>query len=116
VTRPRRRAIGAAWLLAFAVHVDAQVDAGAAMALAEKNLCFSCHKVEVKVVGPAYKDVAAKYRGDQAALDRLVAKVTNGGKGVWGAIPMPAHKDMTDADIRTIVTWVLSLGDEQKSK
>lgn len=87
----------------------AQVDAQAAMALAEKNLCFSCHKVDARVVGPAYKDVAAKYKGDPGALDRLIAKVAKGGKGVWGTVAMPPNKDVSEADIRTIVTWVLSL-------
>jgi cytochrome c len=87
----------------------AQADADSGMALAEKHLCLSCHKVDAKLVGPAYKDVAAKYKGDPAALDKLVSKVMKGGKGVWGTTPMPANKDVPEADVRVIVTWVLSL-------
>ena len=86
----------------------AQGDSANATALAEKHLCLSCHRVDAKLVGPAYRDVAAKYKGDPAALDKLVAKVMRGGKGVWGPTPMPANKDVPEADVRTIVTWVLS--------
>jgi len=107
----RRRAVVAlltGTLITGSAHVAAQ-DAAAAVALAEKHLCLSCHRVDSKLVGPAYKDVAAKYKGDPGALDRLVAKVVKGGKGVWGQTPMPANKDVSEADVRTIVTWVLSL-------
>ena len=61
------------------------------------------------MVGPAYKDVAAKYKGDAAALDTLVAKVKAGGVGTWGEIPMPPNAHVSDENIRAIVTWVLSL-------
>ena len=99
----------AAGLLVCASAAGAQSDPQMAIALAEKNLCLSCHKVEARVVGPAYRDVAARYKGDAGALERLIAKVAKGGKGVWGTVPMPANKDVSEADIRTIVTWVLSL-------
>jgi cytochrome c len=95
-------------LVGASANVAAQ-DSAAAMALAEKHLCLSCHRVDSKLVGPAYKDVAAKYKGDATALDELVAKVMKGGKGVWGQTPMPANKDVPEADVRTIVTWVMSL-------
>lgn len=79
-----------------------------ALALATKSGCMACHQVETKVVGPAYKDVAAKYKG-QDAVDALSAKVKAGGVGVWGEIPMPPNVNVSEADIKTIVTWVLSL-------
>lgn len=79
------------------------------LALAQKNACMACHQVDKKLVGPAYKDVAAKYKGDKTAEAKLVKKVKEGGKGVWGEIPMPPHPQMSDADIKTIVHWILSL-------
>jgi len=84
-------------------------DQSAAMALAQKNACLSCHGVDKKIVGPAYKDVAKKYAGDKGAHAKLVAKVKAGGKGVWGEIPMPPNPQVSAADLDKIVTWVLSL-------
>lgn len=81
-----------------------------ALALATKNQCMTCHKLEGKLVGPAYKDVAAKYQGDPEALDKLTAKVRNGGKGVWGQIPMPPNKKISDDDLKAVVTWILGQG------
>lgn len=80
-----------------------------ALALATKSGCMACHQVEMKVVGPAYKDVAAKYKGQDGALDTLAAKVKAGGSGVWGPVPMPPNVNVSEEDIKTIVTWVLSL-------
>jgi len=86
------------------------VDAGAAEALAQKSGCLACHSVANKIVGPAYKDVAAKYKGDKTAEARLIAKVKAGGSGVWGPIPMPPNSPhVKDEDIKTIVQWVLTL-------
>lgn len=82
--------------------------ASANEALAQKSGCLACHNVNVKIIGPAYKDVAAKYRGQAGAEDKLVAKVKAGGSGVWGPIPMPAHPQVKEEDIRTIVKWVLT--------
>jgi cytochrome c len=82
--------------------------AGDQLALATQSGCMACHQVDVKVVGPAYKEVAAKYKGDPAALDMLVSKVKNGGVGTWGQIPMPPNVAVSDENIRAIVTWVLS--------
>lgn len=79
------------------------------MALAQKNACMSCHGVDKKIVGPAYKEVAKKYAGDKTAKDRLVAKVKAGGKGVWGQIPMPPNPGVKPEDAEKIVEWVLSL-------
>jgi cytochrome c len=81
---------------------------GDPMALATQSGCMACHQVETKVVGPAYKEVAAKYKGDAAALDMLVAKVKSGGVGTWGQVPMPPNAHVSDENIRTIVSWVLT--------
>lgn len=86
------------------------VDAKAAEALAQKSGCLACHSVAQKVLGPAYKDVAAKYKGDKTAEAKLIEKVKKGGSGVWGPIPMPANSpNVKDEDIKTLVQWVLTL-------
>ena len=76
--------------------------------LAKKHNCFACHAVDKKMVGPAYKDVAAKYRADKDAPKKLAAKVKNGSQGVWGTIPMPPNSAVPDADINALVKWILS--------
>lgn len=76
--------------------------------LAQKHACMTCHAVDKKLVGPSYKDVAKKYAGDKGAEARLVAKVKAGGAGVWGPIPMTPHPEVSDADLKTLVKWVLS--------
>jgi len=86
----------------------AAVNAGNAAQLASKYNCQACHAMDKKVVGPGYKEIAKKYAGDKAALEKLEHKVKNGGSGVWGAIPMPPN-NVPDADIKTIVEWILSL-------
>lgn len=77
-------------------------------ALAKSKNCFSCHSIEKKIVGPAYKDVAAKYRGDKSAPAKLAAKIKAGGKGAWGEIPMPTN-NVTDEEANKLAAWVLSL-------
>jgi cytochrome c len=77
--------------------------------LAKKNACTACHAVDKKIVGPAFKEVAAKYRSDKTAEARLVKKVKEGGVGVWGQVPMPPNSTVSDKDIQTLVKWVLSL-------
>jgi cytochrome c len=76
--------------------------------LAQKSGCTACHAVDKKVVGPAYKEVAAKYKGDKDAEAKLFKKVKEGGQGVWGQVPMPPNGFVSDADIKTLVKWVLS--------
>ena len=76
--------------------------------LAKAKNCRACHAVSTKLVGPAYKDVAAKYAGQKDAEAKLVAKVMKGGSGTWGAIPMPANPQVSDAEARTLVKWVLA--------
>ena len=76
--------------------------------IARANACMGCHAVDRKLVGPAFQQIAAKYKGDAQAPVKLALKVKDGGSGVWGVIPMPAHPNMSDADIRTVVEWVLA--------
>jgi cytochrome c len=83
--------------------------ASADQALAQKNACMSCHGVDKKIVGPAFKEVAKKYEGDKDAQAKLVAKVKTGGKGVWGNIPMPPNPNLKQEDAEKIVAWVLTL-------
>ncbi|MCM8882032.1 MAG: c-type cytochrome [Candidatus Thiodiazotropha sp.] len=78
------------------------------MALATTSGCMACHQIEMKVVGPSYKDVAAKYKGDAAAVDMLVEKVKTGGSGTWGEIPMPPNGHVPEESIRAIVSWLLT--------
>jgi len=87
----------------------AALPAAANEELAKKNACTACHAVDKKVVGPAFKEVAAKYRGDKTAEAKLVKKVKEGGVGVWGQVPMPPNSAVSDKDIQTLVKWVLSL-------
>ena len=77
--------------------------------LAQKKNCLACHAVDKKVLGPAYKDVAAKYAGQKDAVDKLAAKVLKGGTGVWGNIPMPANPQVTEAEAKQLVGWILTL-------
>ncbi|MES9940359.1 MAG: c-type cytochrome [Candidatus Thiodiazotropha sp. 6PLUC2] len=87
----------------------AAASGGDQLALATSSGCMACHQIEVKVVGPAYKEVAAKYKGDAAAADMLVAKVKAGGVGTWGQIPMPPNAHIADENIRAVVNWILTL-------
>lgn len=76
--------------------------------LAKAKNCMACHAVANKVVGPAFKDVAAKYAGQKGAEDALVQKVLKGSSGVWGSVPMPANAQVNEAEARTLVKWVMS--------
>jgi len=78
-----------------------------ATALAAKYNCTACHTADKKLVGPSYKEVAAKYAGDAGAAAKLQQKVKNGGSGVWGAIPMPPN-NVPDADLKALVDWILA--------
>ena len=83
-------------------------DAKAAEALATKNACMACHAMDKKMVGPAYKEVAAKYAGQKDAVDKLAAKIIKGGSGVWGPVPMPANAQVNDAEAKKLAAWVLA--------
>ena len=78
------------------------------LALANSKNCMSCHSIERKIVGPAYKDVAAKYRGDKAAPERLAHKIMQGGGGVWGVIKMPSNPQINEVEAKQLANWVLS--------
>jgi len=79
------------------------------LALATSKNCMACHAVDKKVVGPAYKDVAAKYAGQKDAVDKLSAKILKGGSGVWGPVPMPANTQVNEAEAKKLAAWVLTL-------
>ena len=78
-------------------------------ALATKHACMACHQVDKKVVGPALKEIAAKYKGDKTAEAKMIDKVKKGGSGAWGTIPMPPNAQVPDADIKAIVQWILAI-------
>lgn len=78
------------------------------MDLAKKSNCMACHQVDKKLVGPSYQDVAKKYAGQADAAKKLAAKVKAGGKGAWGPVPMPPNPNVKDADIATLVSWILA--------
>jgi cytochrome c len=77
--------------------------------LLKKHACVACHAIDKKLVGPAYQDVAAKYRGNAKAPAMLMEKVKKGGVGNWGQVPMPPNAAVPDADIKTMVTYILAL-------
>ena len=87
----------------------AALDNAQAEAMMKKDGCAACHSVDKKIVGPAYVDVAAKYKADKNALPTLVKKVREGGVGVWGQIPMPANPQVNEQEAQTLVKWVLSM-------
>jgi cytochrome c len=85
----------------------AQADAGED--LLKKSGCTACHAVDKKLVGPAYVEVAAKYKGDAGAAAKLMEKIKKGGSGVWGQVPMPPNPQVSDADVKTMVAYILAL-------
>ena len=99
----------AASVISLAGLLGAVDPAAASEELAKKHACFACHTVEKKMVGPAYKDVAAKYRADKDAPKKLAEKVKKGSQGVWGNVPMPPNSGVPDADVNALVKWILSL-------
>jgi cytochrome c len=96
-------AIAALGLALAAAPAFAQED------LMKKNACSACHAIDKKIVGPAFKEVAAKYRGDKAAEAMLIDKVKKGGVGVWGQVPMPPNTTVKDEDIKALVKWILAM-------
>jgi cytochrome c len=91
-----------------ALSFGAAAPALADLALATSKNCMSCHTVERKVLGPAFKDVAARYKDNKGAVDLLAAKIMKGGSGVWGPIVMPANTQVSEADAKKLAAWVLS--------
>lgn len=90
--------------LAAAICLPAQANEE----LAKKHACLACHATDKKLVGPSYKDIAAKYRSDGSAEAKLVDKVKKGSQGTWGQVPMPPNANVPDGDIRSLVKWILS--------
>jgi len=96
----------------FAVSVMMLASGGAMadLALAKKSGCLACHSVDKKIVGPGWKDVAAKYKGTASAKADLIGKVKSGGKGVWGPAPMPPYSPrVSDENIEKLVDFILTL-------
>jgi cytochrome c len=97
-------------IAAAAAAVVLAAPARADEALAKKYNCLACHQVDKKVVGPAYKDIAKKYKGQAGAQAKLAEKVKKGGSGVWGPVPMPPNAAVPDADVKKLVDWILKMG------
>ena len=93
---------------AVAAGLLSSAPAFASADLAKAKNCMACHAVDKKLVGPAYKDVAAKYAGQADAVAKLATKVQKGGVGVWGQIPMPPNPQVNEADAKTLVEWILA--------
>ena len=100
---------GLASLLLVVGNAHAALDMAAAETMMKKDGCAACHSVDKKVIGPSYQEVAAKYKGDKDAAAKLAKKVKDGGSGVWGQVPMPPNVATSDADIKALVDWILTL-------
>jgi cytochrome c len=97
-------------IAASAMFLAINAQAADGKALAQASGCLACHSVDKKVLGPSYKDVAAKYKGDKGAEAKLITKVAKGGSGTWGPMPMPANSpQVKDEDIKSIVQWILAM-------
>jgi cytochrome c len=95
-------------MVAMGLMVAASGSAMASADLAKAKNCMACHAVATKLVGPAYKDVAAKYAGQKDAEAKLVGKVIKGGSGSWGAVPMPANPQVSEAEAKALVKWIMA--------
>ncbi len=100
--------MAAAAALGLAAQANAAVDAAKAQELAKSRNCLTCHMVDKKLVGPGFKEIGKKYKGDSGAVGNLTGKVLNGGSGVWGAIPMPPNP-IKKEEATLLVEWILSL-------
>jgi len=96
-------------IAAVATFLATSTPALADMALATSKNCMACHTLDRKIVGPAYKDVAAKYAGDKSAVDTLATKIQKGGSGVWGPVPMPANMQVNDVEAKKLAAWILGI-------
>lgn len=99
----------ALFALAALAALSAPAFAANELALAQSKNCMSCHAIDKKLVGPAYRDVATKYAGQKDAVDRLANKILKGGSGVWGPVPMPANVQVNEAEAKRLAAWVLTL-------
>ncbi len=96
-------------ILAAAAAAMSALPARASADMAQKKNCMACHATDKKLIGPAYKDVAAKYSGQKDAADKLAQKILKGGSGVWGAVPMPANPQVSEAEAKQLAAWVLTV-------
>ena len=96
-------------LLAMTLALTVTAPAFTDQALATSKNCMACHAVDKKLVGPSYKDVAAKYAADKTAVDKLAVKIMKGGSGVWGPVPMPANAQVNEADAKKLAAWVMTV-------
>ena len=96
-------------LMIMAAMAAVSTSAMADQALATAKNCMACHAVDKKLVGPSYKDVAAKYNGQKDAVDKLAVKILKGGSGVWGPVPMPANAQVNEAEAKKLAAWVLTV-------
>lgn len=94
---------------AGALAVAGAASAQSAEELAKAKNCLACHQVDKKLVGPSYKEIAAKYAGQKDAAAKLATKIRAGGVGVWGQVPMPANPQVNEKEAETLARWVLSL-------
>lgn len=100
------------YVAALAAALGATLTAAPALAnqqLAQSKNCMACHAADKKLVGPSYKDVAAKYAGQKDAVDKLAQKIIKGGSGVWGPVPMPANAQVSEAEAKQLVQWILTV-------
>ena len=95
--------------LALGIVLLSAPPAFADQALATAKNCMTCHAIDKKLVGPAYKEVANKYAGQKDAVDKLAVKIMKGGSGVYGPVPMPANTQVNEAEAKSLAAWVLSL-------
>ena len=95
-------------LFALLTATTLMAPALADQALATAKNCMACHAVDKKLVGPSYKDVAAKYAGQKDAVDKLAVKIVKGGSGVWGPVPMPANTQVSEAEAKKLAAWVMA--------
>jgi cytochrome c len=108
----RKEAMKSSSLLALAATMATALAAPAAFAnaeLAQKKNCMACHATDKKLVGPSYKDVAAKYAKDKDAVAKLSEKIIKGGSGVWGPVPMPANAQVNEAEAKQLAQWVMTI-------
>ena len=94
--------------LTMALVAIASTSTFASEDLAKKKNCMACHATDKKLVGPAYKEVAAKYAGQKDAVDKLAQKIVKGGSGAWGQVPMPANPQVSEAEAKQLAAWVLA--------
>ena len=99
------------YLISLTLALGLLVSVGQAAAdetTAKANGCMACHALDKKVVGPSFKSIASKYKGDANAADKLTKAVRTGSKGVWGSVPMPAQAKISDADLKKVLAWALA--------